>query len=354
MKPSGLGLLAALLGVVAGSTSAQAAEPAPPPATPGVVIGGHNFIHSVADLDRTLAFYREVFKLEADKPPGKPAAIAAIQALTDSSGAAFRATALKIPGAGFELELTEFSGVALHPAHPKVQDPGASMLALIVRDIEGVAERARRQGAEVITTGGKPIHQGGEGAPGSRALFLRDPDGAAIEVLQMDQPPASPPAGTPPAGEVVLSGGFGQTVADLDRSARFWKHFGVELAAPPAKPGAAATMAISATENASFRAAPARIPGTSFSWIVLEFGGIERTPLQRAVRDPGAPAISLAVRDLDEAIAAAKQAGAAFISRDNQPLRGPDGRSGSIFMRDPDGFPFELIQSALAPAKRAD
>jgi hypothetical protein len=69
------------------------AEPAPP----GDVIGVGNFTHLVADLDRSIEFYRDRIGLELLGPQGKRpfAAVPAIQKATNTPGPGFASRSSK-------------------------------------------------------------------------------------------------------------------------------------------------------------------------------------------------------------------------------------------------------------------
>src|SRR5271170_5724236 len=85
---------------------------------PGPAIGVRAIIHSVADLDKTVAFYRDGLGMTADPLPKSSALDEDLSKFTDTHGAKFRNAILHIPGAAFTLELTEFSGMPLKKAVP--------------------------------------------------------------------------------------------------------------------------------------------------------------------------------------------------------------------------------------------
>src|SRR5580698_9213999 len=124
--------------LAAGALIAQAATQESPSAATGV----RAIIHSVADLDKTAAFYRDGLGLEMVGPGGKVATTLpapkpldeSLSKFTATHGASFRNTTFKIPGAKFDLELTEFTGTARKTVRPHMQDPGAATLVLVVRD----------------------------------------------------------------------------------------------------------------------------------------------------------------------------------------------------------------------------
>src|SRR6185369_7181671 len=107
--------------LLSGIVFAQTNAPAP-------VAGMQNFIHSVANLEKSVAFYRDVFGLEMNGELRPPNANPTVLGLVNAAGAKFRAVTFKIPGAAFGLELTEFTGIDRKPAQPNHWDPGAADL----------------------------------------------------------------------------------------------------------------------------------------------------------------------------------------------------------------------------------
>lgn len=105
------------------------------------MVGVGTFIHVVADLDKTIRFYGDRLGLELTGAPG-PRTFApnpVVESLYDAKGSQSRVAVFKIPGSPLGLEFVEFKGVSQKPFRPGVQDPGASILALPVRDANGGA-----------------------------------------------------------------------------------------------------------------------------------------------------------------------------------------------------------------------
>lgn len=156
---------------------------------PGPAIGVRAIIHSVANLDKTVAFYRDGLGLQPEGPGGKPVSTLPtpraldedLSKFTDTHGAKFRNASFKIPGASFELELTEFTGTPRHAMMPHMQDPGAATLVLTVRNVDAALAGVKKTGGSVLSIGGEPMKMGGEKSM-SRSVFVRDPDGFLLEL----------------------------------------------------------------------------------------------------------------------------------------------------------------------------
>jgi catechol 2,3-dioxygenase-like lactoylglutathione lyase family enzyme len=176
-------VLAALL--LSGAMFAQTNAPAP-------VAGMQNFIHSVANLEKSVAFYHDVFGLELNGELRPASANPTVLSLVNAAGAKFRAATFKIPGAGFGLEITEFTGIERKAAQPN-WDPGAADLALRVRDLDA-AFAALQKGGAPISLPRAPVKIGPPTGK-IRSVFARDPDGYILEVIQADPIAADAPAG---------------------------------------------------------------------------------------------------------------------------------------------------------------
>ena len=116
-----------------------------------------------------------------------------------------------------------------------------------------------------------------------------------------------------------------------------------------------------------YRAAFMPIPGASTetnpqSQIYLEafeWRNVERRQQLPELFSPGVSSIRFLVRDLDALVAAAEKAGSVVITAGGAPLTvpTPEGLAGSaraVMIRDPDGYPVELMQVTPAPPTPAD
>ena len=125
---------------------AQNAVPGARPAPAGAVTGIGPYLHLVADLDRSLEFYRAVLGSE---PTGTAEARAwgrnePVAVMYGAPGAELRTTSVPVPGSEMTVELVAFRGVERRRVQPHVYDPGAALLLLFVRDIGRSDERGHR------------------------------------------------------------------------------------------------------------------------------------------------------------------------------------------------------------------
>jgi catechol 2,3-dioxygenase-like lactoylglutathione lyase family enzyme len=317
--------------------------------SPGAATGVRAIIHSVADLDKTVSFYRDGLGLEMAGPGGKPAGtLAAPRALDESlskftatHGAKFRNATFKIPGAKFDLELTEFTDTPRKNVQPHMQDPGAATLVLTVRDVDAALAGVNKSGGSVLSIGGQPRKVGGENSK-SRSVFVRDPDGFMLELAGIQPVPAS----DAPASSNVTGGRIGVTIENTDQTLKFYHDvLGFETKPAPAAFATDKTIAsLIDAEGAQWRISSAKIPGTAVDWEFLEFKGVARKPFHLAVPDIGSPAVSVQVKDVKAAIEAVKAGGGSTVTIGGQPVK--LGNSIGIFVRDPNGLLIELIPGA--------
>jgi catechol 2,3-dioxygenase-like lactoylglutathione lyase family enzyme len=317
--------------------------------SPSAATGVRAIIHSVADLDKTVSFYRDGLGLEMVGPGGKPATtLSAPRALdeelskfTATHGAKFRNATFKIPGAKFDLELTEFTGTPRKNVQPHMQDPGAGTLVLVVRDVDAALAGVNKSGGSVLSIGGQPMKLGAESSK-SRSVFVRDPDGFMLELAGIQPLPPSDAS----AASNVTGARIGITVDNLDQTLKFYHDvLGFETKPAPTAFSTDKTIAsLIDAVGAQWRISTAKVPGSPVDWELLEFKGVKRTPFRLAVPDVGSPAVSVQVKDVNAALEAVKAGGGSVVTTGGQPVKlGP---AIGIFVRDPNGFLLELIPGA--------
>jgi glyoxylase I family protein len=147
------------------------------------IIGADHTGITVSNLERSLAFWRDVLGFEFSHTAHQKGELA--QEITGVEGAEIKLAVLKAPG-GHKIELLEY----LAPTDRKRGnlrpcDVGSLHVALLVHDLEVVLERIARSDWKIA---GKPQRlQSGPNA-GKRVVYVRDPDGTTIEFMQ---PPKS-------------------------------------------------------------------------------------------------------------------------------------------------------------------
>lgn len=313
---------------------------------PGPAIGVRAIVHSVANLDKTAAFYRDGLGLQLVGPDGKPmttlpkpsALDEDLSKFTDTHGAKFRNAIFRVPGATFTLELTEFTATPVKKSVPHMQDPGAATLVLNVRDVDQALAGVKQHGGSVLSIGGHPMKIGGE-ASQSQSVFVRDPDGFMLELAGIKPTPKT----TAPADSNVIGGRIGETIRDTDQTMKFYHDvLGFETKpAPPEYQTNATIASLIDAKGAHWRISSAHVPGSDVSFELLEFKDVPRKPFALRVPDIGAPAVSIHVKDVEGAMKAVAAGGGSIVTRGREPVNlGP---AKGVFVRDPNGLLIELI-----------
>lgn len=282
------------------------------------VLGVGNFIHVVANLDRSIGFYHDALGLDMTGAPG-PRAFSAnpvVSSLYDAPGAQSRVASFKIPNSDMSVEIVEFQGLHATPVAPRFFDPGAIKLTLVVQDLEATKDRLHRiNGIEWISP--SPVG----------SVTVRDPDGIFVELVQVRN-------GTSPSGPTAddPSVRFGVTVEDLDRTARFYRE---ALGFKGGKVGSGL--------------ARLQVPGDAFPVDLTDPRHAGRKPVHSAIHDPGSGVLRLRTDDFDGVLNALTAAGATVVSVDGKPVN--LGRNRAVILRGMDNLFLQLLESRPPTAK---
>ncbi len=310
------------------------------------IVGIDAYWLTVGNLDRSLAFYRDVLGLSVIPATPLPARQAILQGLTATPGARIRTVLLRT-ARGVPLRLLEFDNAPHRVLHPHAVDPGAVLLQVQVHDLNSVLAAAARAHAPTITRGAEPMRL----TDGARAIVLADPDGFFVAV---SEPAATLPAaaGTPPAtsaGAATLSFTVRYTVAAPLTQVRFYRQtLGVSLTTANFADAGPWSTLLNAPHAQMALAVPTAPPPPERGGILA---GVQFAAFRRVTRhtydgrpqDPGTPALSLRVANLRVALTAARTAGVRVLSAGGQPVMLPDGGVAVLF-RDPAGMLINLVQ----------
>ena len=325
-------LLICCLVSVAAPTQAQ---------TAGRILRPNAVLHSVADLERSVAFYRDAVGLTIEASPGFPTGTSPrIGAAFGTPGATIRAATLSIPGSDVRLTLIQFSGVAASPIRQRLQDPGSVKLIVRVRDIGAAFEHVRDRVAGVYTDGGVPMKPEGPAAVNT-SVIMRDPDGYPLEFALQDTPEISSAV---PSTSNVVGGWATFIVGDVAASIEFYRtRLGFEPAGAP-RALAPNVLALQGTPGATGSlSAGVRPPGGVNTWRMYDFRNVDRTRLDGRLQDPGTPAVSFWVDDVTAIVARLKSAGVA-VAIDPVSIDG----TARAFVRDLNGLLLEFVSAGGA------
>jgi catechol 2,3-dioxygenase-like lactoylglutathione lyase family enzyme len=314
-----------------------------PAAPAGVITGLMHAIHATDNVDRTLAFYTQLFGVKA---PVQAFANPNVPILTNSPGVTLRLSMLRLPSdepRGMGFELTEFSNVQRTAAQPRISDPGAPHMKFFVRDIAPVMTAIKAANAPILTKGGAPVKIQSPLGPAT-AIFVRDPDGYLVEVLQV-----TPPAG---AAEGNLIGSMpGETVGDMNVSMKFWRDtLGLPATGDQQFSNDKAMLDLMGLpDGAEYRVAGGLIPGSRVRMEFIEIRNAgPKTPFSLRVPDPGSSGFAIRVAEIEKLLPRLKAMGVPVISKDGALVEW-DARTRNVFVKDPDGLNLELVGTVAAP-----
>jgi predicted enzyme related to lactoylglutathione lyase len=309
----------------------------PPAAPPGDVIGIGRYLHLVADLPKSIEFYSNVLGTGlADPGPvhgfGPNEMVAKMY---NAPGKLVRTATLNIPGSELVVELVDWQGIERPKLNARMYDPGAAALILFVRDVDAALRAATMHGGSILTPAGKPVVTGK-----NRFVTVRDPDGFFIELLQFDPAPPSASKGN------ILTARFRVTVADVEKSARFYRD-GLGFNVPPAGNfrDDAVLGAISGLGVATSRMVMGVIPGTALPFEMTEFKGTDGKRLHSNPHGIGDSMLRLQVHDIDAVLAKVKAAGATTVTDGGKPITLANGRR-MIIVEEPNGLLLQIAQAA--------
>src|SRR5713101_2651562 len=134
---------------------------------------------TVSNLERSLAFWRDVLGFDLSHTAHQTGELA--REITGVAGAEIKLAVLKAPG-GHKIELLEYLApsdrkhVDLRPC-----DVGSVHVALLVDDLDAVLNAIAASGWKAV---GKPQTLKTGPNAGKRVVYVRDPDGIIIELMQ--------------------------------------------------------------------------------------------------------------------------------------------------------------------------
>jgi len=150
----------------------------------------------VADLDRSIAYYRDVIGLRLLERLTRDDAY--LRVVVGYPEVTLDIAVLLEPASGALLELLQYHGTAGTPIDPATANPGTAHVCFQVDSVDAIHARALAAGFRsvnppVTPTAGRWI--------GGRSVYLLDPDGIRVELVQRG--PADASSGAPVPGESV-------------------------------------------------------------------------------------------------------------------------------------------------------
>ena len=144
----------------------------------------HHTGYTISNLDRSVAFYRDLLGCEVVATQEKEGGyLAAIVGYPDAH---VRMAHLRVPGGEHVIELFEYLSPPGGRADVEPRNVGASHLCFVVDDLRALYERLQEHGVTSFVSPPVDVDTGIN--RGGLALYMRDPDGITLELFQ--PPPA--------------------------------------------------------------------------------------------------------------------------------------------------------------------
>jgi len=317
----------------------------------------------IGNVEQTMHFYYDLIGLELRGTREQPRPFSAHRGLqefvelgqdvSDPYDAYSRAALLPIPGTAaapggpeMTIEAIEIKGIASRPFNPPLTDPGASYLTLVVTDLDKTLGLLNDEKFPVITVGGNPVELSGwPGMTGKiRAVFVRDPDGYPVELIEVS--PAQATTAAP--GSKVVGARATVVVDDLEKTCRLYQSLvgpDFKFWVSPSYMGDKAYEDLTGTTG-QFRLALAMVPGSPVIMQFIEYKKHNKHFARGFFQDPGAAHFLFFSKDDDVMIARVKAAHLHTLSKSDVPVFiSPTTRS--FFVPDPQGFWMEFMDNGV-------
>lgn len=305
------------------------------PAAAGLVRAVQRVGLTVADMDRSVAFYTRVLSFQ--KVSDTEVAGEGYERLHGVFAARARVVRLRLGDE--ELELTEFFAPRGRPApaDSRSNDRWFQHVAIIVRDMDHAYAVLRKHRVEHVSPGPQRLPEWNPNAGGIRAFYFRDPDGHPLEVLQFPAGKGDP-KWRRSADRLFL--GIDHTaiaVEDTERSLRFYRdRLGLRVAGESENFGPEQER-LNSVFGARLRITGLRAergPGIEFLEYLTPRTG-RPMPADEQANDLVHWETHLLAPELRRAFDALSGKGTIFISP--EPLPQGDGKREAVKLRDPDG-----------------
>jgi len=132
----------------------------------------------VADLERSVAFYRDILGFEVVFQWNPQAEY--IRTITGYPGADIHAAILRFPGSDAFLEILEYRNVDKTPVDTRTANPGTAHLAFFTDDCDALYAELTAKGVKSVNPPVTPTMGPNEGG---RAVYMIDPDGIRVEFI---------------------------------------------------------------------------------------------------------------------------------------------------------------------------
>lgn len=133
----------------------------------------------VADLERSVAFYRDILGFELVFQWNPRADY--IRTIVGYPDADIHAAILRMPNSEHFLEILEYREVEKTPVDTRTANPGTAHLAFFTDDCDGLYAELTAKGVRSVSA---PVTPTIGPNTGGRAVYMIDPDGIRVEFIQ--------------------------------------------------------------------------------------------------------------------------------------------------------------------------
>lgn len=144
------------------------------------VVGVDHFSITVADLDRSLAFWRDLLGFEQIVGFVEDREGAHLDEIIGLDNIEIDSAYLKAPG--ITIELMKYISPEGTAIHPRTCDPGCTHISFACTNLEALFNRLRNAGVTTRADRVVEVPDGDWG--GSTAFYCLDPDGVTVELLE--------------------------------------------------------------------------------------------------------------------------------------------------------------------------
>jgi lactoylglutathione lyase len=144
------------------------------------IVGTHHTCYQVADLERSLAFYRDLLGFEQIWERVNREAY--VREIVGQPEATLHQAMLRFPASDHLLELIDYRGVDRTPVDTNPVNPGTAHMCLLVNNFREFYDELLAAGVPSVSDGPVAVTSGPN--EGRLAVYMIDPDGFRLELLE--------------------------------------------------------------------------------------------------------------------------------------------------------------------------
>jgi catechol 2,3-dioxygenase-like lactoylglutathione lyase family enzyme len=150
-----------------------------------MITGFHHFSIACSDANRSIAFYRDLFgmRVVADRDVEGDGFVQDVTGLRDAN-----VRIVHLQGHGFNFELLQYREPSGATRARGLNDAGTAHLCFTTDDLDATCADLAGRGVTIRSRAGAPVAVVGGPNDGGKVLYVEDPDGNAVELMQLARP----------------------------------------------------------------------------------------------------------------------------------------------------------------------